>query len=78
MELILFVFSGMAFIAGSFTYLTRETVLHEMLAGILFIISAIFLAGGGTVNEIRLLRKHLKKSEDEIRDELKKLNERKV
>ena len=56
MAAFLTIISVLVFFVGISILAAGTSVLHEMLAGMLFIISAIFFSSGGIVNEIRLLR----------------------
>ncbi len=72
------VISILAFMAGLLVFSQSKSVLHEMLAGLLFIISAIYFAGAFIIIAIDSVKSKHVELLSQIRDELKKLNERKV
>ncbi len=70
---ILVIFSILAFLIGLAAFAASTSVLHEMLAGILFVISAIFFTGAFIIAEIYSSKtKHIELL-TQIKDELRKL-----
>lgn len=72
------VISILAFMAGLLVFSQSKSVLHEMLAGLLFVISAIYFAGAFIIIAIDSVKSKYAELLSQIRDELKKLNERKM
>ncbi len=72
MAVILVIFSGLSFLAGLGTFAASTSVLHEMLAGILFVVSAIFFSSAFIVASIDALKNKQIKLLTQIKDELRK------
>jgi len=68
----LFFISILVFLIGVGLFSQGKTVFHEIEAGILFIISAVYFSGGCIVYEIADLRKD-HKEQRKINDDLRKL-----
>jgi len=73
MRYFLGIVSVLIFLVAVAIFAEAKSVLHEMMAGILLIISAIFFCGSAIVDAIVELRKDLLKK---ILQELQKLNNR--
>lgn len=73
MAALLVLFSILMFLAGLGTFSVSTSVLHEMLAGILLIISSIFLTGAFIVIAIDSVKSKHTELLTQIKDELRKL-----
>ena len=72
MRWILAIFSILTFCSGISVIVASKSVLHEMLGGILFVMSAIFLSGAGIVDAIYFFQTKFQDETKKIRDELRK------
>lgn len=71
--ILLIVFSMIAFLAGIVVFALSKSVLHEMLAGILIVISAIYFTGALIIAEIGSSKTKQIELLNQICDELRNL-----
>lgn len=77
MAAFLIVSSILAFMVGLLVFSQSKSVLHEMSAGILFVISAIYFTGAFIVIAIDSVKSKYTELLNQIRGELRKLRLRK-